>query len=58
MRVPAEEIRLCAEELEEYRIVPVEKLIPWNRGTGLALSRWLAARGFHPTAVDFGKHMG
>ena len=57
MRVPADAIRLSAEELEEYRIVPVEKLVPWNRGTGLALSRWLAARGFHPPAVDFGKHV-
>jgi NADH pyrophosphatase NudC (nudix superfamily) len=57
MRVPADEIRLSAEELEDYRIVPVEKLVPWNRGTGLALSRWLAARGFHPQPVDFGKHV-
>ena len=57
MRVPADEIRLSMEELEDYRIVPVEKLVPWNRGTGLALSRWLAARGFRPTAVDFGKHV-
>ncbi len=57
MRVPAEEIRLSAVELDEYRIVPIERLVPWNRGTGLALSRWLAARGYHPKPVDFGRHM-
>ena len=57
MRVPAASIQLCAVELEEYRIVPVAELIPWNRGTGPALGEWLATRGFKPEAVDFGRHI-
>ena len=57
MRVPADPIRLCAEELADYRIVPIERLVPWNRGTGIALSRWLASRGFFPEAFDFGRHV-
>jgi hypothetical protein len=55
--VPSDPITLCTEELEAYRIVPLEKLIPWNRGTGPALSAWLAERSFHPQAVDFGLHI-
>lgn len=43
---------ICAEgepeagdELEELRVIPVERLRPWDFGTGLALGDWLAARG-------------
>jgi NADH pyrophosphatase NudC (nudix superfamily) len=57
MRVPDTEIRLCDVELEAYRIVPVAELIPWNRGTGPALSAWLETRGYRPEAVDFGQHV-
>jgi NADH pyrophosphatase NudC (nudix superfamily) len=57
MRVPTAEIRLSAEELDACRIVPLAEVVPWNRGTGPALSRWLATRGFHPAAVDFGRHI-
>jgi NAD+ diphosphatase len=57
MRIPTTSITLCPQELDAYRIVPIDELIPWNRGTGPALSRWLATRGLHPTAVDFGSHI-
>jgi NAD+ diphosphatase len=35
------EIRICREELEGYKAVPIEKLRPWPRGTGPALRDWL-----------------
>jgi NAD+ diphosphatase len=57
MRVPMQDIRLCEIELSEYRIVPVDRVVPWNRGTGPALSTWLAARGLYPEPVDFGRHI-
>jgi NAD+ diphosphatase len=47
-------IRLCREELADYREVPVRRLRPWPRGTGPALRDWLAARGHHPPTVEFG----
>jgi NADH pyrophosphatase NudC (nudix superfamily) len=50
----AGEIRLAADELDAYREVPFAKLKPWRQGTGPALRDWLAARGYHPSVVDFG----
>lgn len=32
------------EELAEYRLIPPEKLRPWDFGTGLAIRDWLARR--------------
>jgi NADH pyrophosphatase NudC (nudix superfamily) len=57
MRAPATAIRLCDVELAAYRIVPVAELIPWNRGTGPALSAWLQSCGYRPEPVDFGTHI-
>jgi NADH pyrophosphatase NudC (nudix superfamily) len=57
MRAPEAEIRLCEVELDAYRIVPVAELVPWNRGTGLALADWLASRGFMREATVFGGHI-
>lgn len=57
VQVPDSAITLCEVELADYRIVPLAKLIPWNRGTGPALSAWLATRGFTPQAVDWGQHV-
>ena len=31
-------------ELDDYKIIPVEKLKGWNMGTGLAINEWLAKR--------------
>jgi NADH pyrophosphatase NudC (nudix superfamily) len=47
-------VRLAADELADYKEVPIEKLRPWSQGTGPALRDWLAARGYHPTVVEFG----
>jgi len=57
VRVSTDAINLCDIELDAFRIVPVEQLVPWNQGTGPALSSWLASRGLSPLAVDFGKHI-
>lgn len=32
------------EELADYRLIPPEKLRPWDFGTGLAIRDWLARR--------------
>jgi NAD+ diphosphatase len=47
-------IRLAADELADYREIPIEKLKPWPQGTGPGLRDWLATRGFHPPIADFG----
>jgi len=47
-------IRLAADELDDYKEVPLAKLRPWRQGTGPALRDWLAARGLHPPVVEFG----
>lgn len=47
-------IVLAADELDDYKEVPLEKLRPWPQGTGPALRDWLAARGYDPPVVDFG----
>lgn len=33
------------QELDDYKIVPVEQLKGWDMGTGLAINDWLAAQG-------------
>jgi NAD+ diphosphatase len=47
-------IKLAADELDDYKEVPLEKLKPWRQGTGPALRDWLVARGYDPEVVDFG----
>ncbi len=47
-------ITLAADELDDYKEVPLEKLRPWRQGTGPALRDWLVARGFDPPVVEFG----
>lgn len=36
---------MAGEELAELRVIPVQRLRPWEFGTGLALKDWLAGRG-------------
>lgn len=57
VEVPHLNIRLCEDELADYRIVPIDALKPWPRGTGPALKDWLASRGHHPETVEFGRHL-
>ena len=57
VRAGAGPIRLCAEELTDYKEVPLAKLKPWPRGTGPALREWLAARGYHPPTVELGEEV-
>ena len=51
---PEGPIVLAADELADYKEVPLEKLRPWPQGTGPALRDWLAARGLNPPTVEFG----
>lgn len=51
------EIELCAEELADFKRVPIDELIPWSRGTGLAVRDWLASLGYDRKPVEFGQHM-
>lgn len=54
---PHLDITLEEEELSAFRIVPVDRLIPWSRGTGPALRDWLRTRGYERDMVEFGQHM-
>jgi len=42
--VRAEGKPVVGEELAELRVIPVERLRPWDFGTGPAVADWLAAR--------------
>jgi NAD+ diphosphatase len=48
------EITLAADELDDYKEIPIERIKPWPQGTGPGLSDWLATRGFHPPTAEFG----
>jgi hypothetical protein len=47
-------ITLAADELDDYKEVPLAKVRPWRQGTGPGLRDWLVARGYDPVSVDFG----
>jgi NAD+ diphosphatase len=51
------EIRLDTAELADYKRVPIDELVPWSRGTGLAVREWLASLGHVREPVEFGKHI-
>ncbi|QQD18108.1 NUDIX domain-containing protein [Spongiibacter nanhainus] len=48
----AGEIKLN-EELDDYKIVPVEELKGWGMGTGLAINEWVEARLGRPPEQAF-----
>lgn len=54
VRLAPGEVRLAADELVDYKAVPLANLRPWPLGTGPALRDWLAARGYHPPVVELG----
>ncbi|MEN7343205.1 MAG: NUDIX domain-containing protein [Pseudomonadota bacterium] len=39
------DVVLDRTELEDYREVPLDELVPWDSGTGKALRDWLATQG-------------
>ncbi|PAT34211.1 hypothetical protein CK625_13010 [Vandammella animalimorsus] len=39
-------------ELSEYRLVDPAQATVWTTGTGLALQKWLRARGFEPQVIE------
>jgi NAD+ diphosphatase len=55
--VPHLDIRLCQDELDDFRIVPIAEVRPWSQGTGPALRDWLVSRGYDPIVVQFGEHV-
>jgi len=48
----AGKITLCDEELTSYKEVAIEKLRPWERGTGPAVKEWLASRNLYPPNIE------
>jgi NADH pyrophosphatase NudC (nudix superfamily) len=48
------DIRLAADELDDYKEIRIEKLKPWPHGTGPGLRDWLVSRGYRPQTADFG----
>lgn len=57
VEAPHRNVRLCSNELAEYRVVPLDRLKPWTRGTGPALADWLVQRGYSPEFAEFGEHL-
>ncbi|HEY8519512.1 MAG TPA: NUDIX domain-containing protein [Gammaproteobacteria bacterium] len=57
VRAHAGEVRLCAEELADWKAVPLAKVKPWPQGTGPALHKWLVSRGYQPEIAPFGTPM-
>ena len=41
------------EELDDYRIIPFEKVKTWPAGTGKALKEFLEKRGYQPEEFSF-----
>jgi len=50
---PRKEIRIDPEEIADFKLVAIEKVHPWNGGTGIALRDWLRTRGIERELVDF-----
>ena len=48
-------ITLDTTELEDYKVVPLEKVRPWPAGTGYALNDWLKTKGYEPEFLQFPK---
>lgn len=48
-------VKLDITELEDYKAVPIEKVQPWNAGTGIALRDWLRTKGIERELVSLFK---
>lgn len=48
------DIVLAADELDDYKEVPIAKVKPWPHGTGPGLRDWLVSRGYDPVLAEFG----
>ena len=49
------EIELDTTELEDYKIIPIEKVRPWSAGTGIALRDWLRTKGIERELLSFSR---
>ena len=54
VKVEDGDVKIDATELEEYKRVPIDKIRPWNSGTGYALNDWLKSKGIEAEFVRFG----
>jgi NAD+ diphosphatase len=54
VKVQDGEVQLDRSELEAYKRVPIDKIKPWNSGTGFALNDWLKSKGITAEFVQFG----
>ena len=46
------EVKLQTSELSDYKIVPIEKVQPWDAGTGHAVRDWLRTQGYERKLVS------
>jgi NADH pyrophosphatase NudC (nudix superfamily) len=54
VKVKDGDVKIDASELAEYKRVPIDKVKPWNSGTGYALNDWLKSKGIEAEFVRFG----
>lgn len=54
LKAPDGEIRLDTTELEGYKEVPIDKVMPWASGTGYALRDWLRSKGIEKEPIPLG----
>lgn len=54
VKVEDGDVKIDTSELEDYKRVAIDKIRPWNSGTGYALNDWLKSRGIEAEFVRFG----
>ena len=54
VKAEGEKVIIDATELEDFKLVPIEKVRPWGSGTGYALQDWLRSRGIEREVIKFG----
>ena len=54
VKAEGDEIKLDTTELEDYKLVDIDKVRPWSSGTGYALQDWLKSKGYEPELIRFG----
>ena len=49
------DVTLDKTELVNYKKIPIEKLQPWDSGTGKAVQDWLKTKGIEKEVIDLKK---
>ena len=55
IEVPPGEVKLDESELTDYKRIPVEKVQPWDAGTGIGLRDWLRTKGYERELIPLPK---